>query len=127
MKTSLLYLLLLGLLSSCAMTENHSSSNSSSTLSIAGRVVDNRKNPVKGVQVQAEGLKRVVTNDRGEFLLTGPAPRTDSLTVSFIAPGFTKATKVYKATTRVAGNGTTVVIWPRVAGNGNTVVIWPRR
>jgi hypothetical protein len=83
---------------------------------------------VKGVQVQAEGFKTVLTNGKGEFALTGPAPRTDSLTVNFVAPRFKTTTEVYKKTSRVAGNGTTVIIWARATDNGiNTVVIWPRQ
>jgi hypothetical protein len=121
MKQILLPLLLLALLSSCSTTGDHSPA----TISINGRVVDNRKNPVKGVQVQAEGFKTVLTNGKGEFALTGPSPRTDSLTVNFVAPGFKTTTEVYKKTSRVTGNGTTVVIWARTTGNGNTIIVWP--
>ena len=89
MKKCILPLLLCGLLSSCATAENYPPKESSSTVSITGRVVDHRKNPVKGVKVEAKGLRMVLTNDKGEFVLTGPAPRTDRLTVNFTAPGFT--------------------------------------
>jgi|GEM_PF-5268066 len=123
MKKLILPLLLLALLSSCSTTGDYSPS----TVSIDGRVVDNGKHPVKGVEVQAEGFKTVLTNGKGGFSLTGPAPRADSLTVNFVAPGFKTTTEVYKKTSRVTGNGTTVVIWARAAGNGNTVVIWPRQ
>jgi hypothetical protein len=82
---------------------------------------------VKAVQVQADGFKTVLTNDKGEFTLTGPAPQTDSLTVTFVAPGFKPTREVYKKTSRVAGNGTTVIVWPRATGNGNTIVVWPLR
>jgi hypothetical protein len=123
MKKLLLPLLLLALLPSCSTTGEHSPS----TVSIDGRVVDNRKNPVKGVQVQAEGFKTVLTGGKGEFDLTGPAPGIDSLTVNFVAPGFKTTTEVYKKTTRVTGGGTTVIIWARATDTGiNTVVIWPR-
>jgi hypothetical protein len=122
MRKLLLPLLLLALFPSCSTTGDHSPA----AVSIDGRVVDNRKNPMKGVQVQAEGFKGVLTNGKGEFALTGPAPRTDSLTVNFVAPRFKTTTQVYKKTSRVTGSGTTVVIWARATGNGNTVVIWPR-
>jgi predicted phage tail protein len=123
MKQLLLPLLLLALLASCSTIENHSAS----TVSIDGRVVDNRKHPVKAVRVQADGFKTVLTNDKGEFILTGPAPQADSLTVTFVAAGFKPTREVYKKTSRVAGNGSTVIIWPRAAGNGTTIVVWPRR
>lgn len=121
MKKFLLPLLLLALLSSCSVTGDHSPS----TISINGRVVDNRKHPVKGVQVRAEGFKTVLTNAKGEFDLTGPVPRADSLTVSFLAPKFKTTTEVYKKTSRVTGNGTTVIIWARTTGNGSTIIVWP--
>lgn len=124
MKKLILPLLLLGRLPSCAITGNHWPWESD--LSITGRVVDHRKNPVSGVQVQAQGFKTVLTNSKGEFTLAGAAPRTDRLPVNFMAPGFVNTTRVYKAANRVGGPGTVVVVWPRVAGNGNTVVIWPR-
>lgn len=76
--------------------------------------------------MQAEGLRSVQTNGKGEFTIAGPAPRADRLAVNFAAPGFMNTTRVYEATKRVGGPGTVVVVWPRVAGNGNTVVIWPR-
>lgn len=126
MKKRILLLLLGGLLSSCAIAENYPPKELSSAVSITGRVVDHRKNPVKGVEVKANGFRNVLTNDKGEFALIGPAPRSNSLTVNFTAPGFINSRRVYKAATRVAGNGTTVIVWARVAGNGNTVVIWPR-
>lgn len=119
-KKLLLPLLLLALLPSCSTTADRSGS----TIKIEGRVVDNRKHPVPGVQVQAEGFKAVLTNSKGEFALTGPAPRSDTLTVTFVAPGFKTTTEVYK---RAASGINTVVIWPRARGNGNTVIIWPRR
>ena len=76
--------------------------------------------------MEAKGLQTVLTNDKGEFRLTGPAPRNDSLTVNFTARGFNKTKRIYKADTRVTGGGTTVIVWARVAGNGTTVVIWAR-
>lgn len=76
--------------------------------------------------MEAKGLRMVLTNDKGEFVVTGPAPRADRLTVNFTAPGFMSTTRVYKAASRVTGNGTTVIVWARVAGNGTTVVIWAR-
>ena len=121
MKKLVLPLLLLALLPSCSSTGDHSSS----TVSINDRVIDNRKHPVKGVQVQAEGFKTVLTNGKGEFELTGATPRTDSLTVNFAAPGFKPTREVYKKTSRVTGNGTTVIIWPRTSTDGNGVIIWP--
>ena len=80
----ILPLLLLALLSSCSTTGDHSHS----AIKIEGRVIDNRKHPVKGVHVQAEGFKTVLTNEKGEFALVGLAPQADSLTVNFVAPGF---------------------------------------
>lgn len=121
MKKLILPLLLLALLPSCSTTRDHSSS----TVSIEGRVVDNRKHPVRGVQVQAEGFKTVLTNANGEFALTGPAPQGDSLTVNFVAPGFKPTREVYKKTSRVTGFGVVVVVWPRATGNGSTVIVWP--
>lgn len=126
MKQILLCLLPLGLLPSCAITGNNWPWESASTLSITGHVVDHRKNFVSGVQVQAQGFKTVLTNGKGEFTLTGAAPRADRLAVNFTAPGFMNTTRVYKAAKQVGGPGTVVVVWPRLAGNGNTVVIWPR-
>lgn len=82
---------------------------------------------MKGIQVQAEGFKTVLTDDKGEFALGGAAPQGDRVTVTFVAPGFKTTREVYQKTTRVADNGTTVEIWARATGNGNTVVIWPRR
>src|SRR4051794_18558159 len=114
MKKCILPLLLGGLLISCATTEKYPPKESSLTVSITGRVVDHHKNPVKGVKVEATGLRMVLTNDKGEFVLSGPAPRTDSLTVNFSAAEFRKTSRVYKAATRVTGNGTTVIVWTRV-------------
>jgi hypothetical protein len=73
MKKCILPLLLGGLLSSCAIAENHRWKESSSTVSITGRVVDHHENPVKGVRVDAKRFRMVLTNDRGEFVLSGPA------------------------------------------------------
>ena len=126
MKKCILPLLLSALLSSCATAENYPPKESSSTVSITGRVVDHRRHPVKEVKVEAKGFRMVLTNDKGEFVLTGSAPRSDSLTVNFTAPGFIHTKRVYKAATRVTGNGTTVIVGARVAGNGTTVVIWAR-
>jgi hypothetical protein len=116
----ILPLLLLALLSSCSTTGDHAPS----AIKIEGRVIDNRKHAVKGVHVQAEGFKTVLTNEKGEFALIGPAPQADSLTVNFVAPGFKPTTEVY---TRTANGINGVAIWPRARGTGNGVIIWPRR
>jgi hypothetical protein len=120
MKKLLLPLLLLALLPCCSTIGDRSGS----TIKIEGRVIDNRTQPVPGVQVQAEGFKPILTNSKGGFALTGPAPRGDTLTVTFVAPGFKTTTEVYKRAA-VGVNG--VAIWPRARGNGNGVIIWPRR
>jgi Carboxypeptidase regulatory-like domain len=88
-----------------------------SNVSISGRVVDDRKNPVRGVQVQAQGRRPVLTNGKGEFILAHLRP-AERLAVNFSAPGFMNTTRVYRATAgaaRIGGKSATIVIWPRAA------------
>jgi Carboxypeptidase regulatory-like domain len=103
---------------------------SASTVSISGRVVNDRNEPINGVEVQAQGLRTVRTGRKGNFTLAGPAPSTDRLVVNFSAPSYMANTRVYTAH-RISARmrrsiGGPAVTWGRIAGEGNTVIIWPR-
>jgi beta-glucanase (GH16 family) len=80
--------------------------------SLAGRVVDQRYKPVRGVRVRVPGRDAVTTGDKGEFSLRGLAA-TERLAVSFSAPGFMDTTRIYKVAG--ASRANVVIIWPRAA------------
>lgn len=84
------------------------------TVSISGRVVDDRNSPVRGARVEAQGRRPVLTDGKGEFTLSGLAP-AERLVVNFSAEGFMETTRVYQASAggaRIGGNGTTIIVWP---------------
>lgn len=81
--------------------------------SVAGRVVDQRNTPVRGVAVSVAGWPAVLTNSEGEFEIRD-LQTTERLAVSFSAPRFMNTTRIYEVG-KSSGNGTTVVIWARAA------------
>lgn len=102
------------ILSSRTSLANDPPRQSRATVSISGRVVDRRNSPVRGVQVQAQGRRPVLTNGKGEFTLNGLG-RAERLTVNFSMPGMMNTTRVYQPPAGAA----------RIGGSGNVIVVWP--